>query len=560
MSEITNDKYINTLLEDRYQIQELIGEGGMAIVYKAVDTRLNRLVAVKLMRDEFLADEDFKRRFCSESQAVAMLSHPNIVAVYDVSHSEKIEFIVMELINGITLKQYLEKKGAIGWRETLHFSKQISKALIHAHERGIIHRDIKPQNIMLLRDGTIKVADFGIAALENEASESNGQAIGSIHYIAPEQARGDLPNVRGDVYSLGIVMYEMLTGTLPYTGETLSEIALKHLEAKPVYPHDIVQDFPPQLEEIILKAMNPDENARYQSAVDLLEALDAFTESQIEEEEVQNGAAEETVVPVRSVSEMSKGKFLLRRKRAARVSFFSGAFLILAVAVFLFASLWKFWLSEIFPDSGTVVIPEFVGSNIADISNNTDYAGVYNFLVSYVPSSAADSGIVISQNPSGGRKVAAQSAGININLTVNAGAIFEEVPDLAGSYYRDAVNRLEALGFVVEIENEVSETVEEDYVTDISPSAGNKIVAGSTVYLSVSAGREVTIVSMPLLVGLTEDAAIAKIHTANLTFGGSEFIPGDSEKGIVIAQDTDAFSEIEEHAKVRLVISSGPEA
>ena len=558
MSENTNDKYINTLLDDRYQIQELIGEGGMAVVYKAMDNRLNRSVAVKIMRDEFAADEDFKRRFCSESQAVAMLSHPNIMAVYDVSHNDNIEYIVMELINGITLKQYLDKKGAIGWRETLHFAKQIAKALVHAHERGIIHRDIKPQNIMLLRDGTIKVADFGIAALENEASEMTGQAIGSIHYIAPEQARGEYPNARGDVYSLGIVMYEMLTGELPYTGNTLSEIALKHLEAKPVPPHEIVQDFPPQLEGIILKAMDPNADERYQSAADLLDALEEFTESQAEEAEAEEKIPDE-VVPVRSVSEMSRGSFLLRKKRAGRVSFFSGSFLILAVAVFLFAGLWNFWLKEIFPDSGTVVIPEFVGSNIADISNNTDYTGVYNFLVSYVPSSAADAGIVISQTPAGGRSVAAQSAGININLTVNAGAVFEEIPDVIGSYYRDAVRTLEALGFVVEIENEVSETVEEDYATDISPSPGDKAVNGSTVYLTVSAGRELTVVSMPLLIGLAEDAAVSKINAANLTYGGTEFVISDTEKGIVLSQNVEAFSEIEEHAKVVITVSAGPE-
>ena len=558
MSENTNDKYINTLLDDRYQIQELIGEGGMAVVYKAMDNRLNRSVAVKIMRDEFAADEDFKRRFCSESQAVAMLSHPNIMAVYDVSHNDNIEYIVMELINGITLKQYLDKKGAIGWRETLHFAKQIAKALVHAHERGIIHRDIKPQNIMLLRDGTIKVADFGIAALENEASEMTGQAIGSIHYIAPEQARGEYPNARGDVYSLGIVMYEMLTGELPYTGNTLSEIALKHLEAKPIPPHEIVQDFPPQLEGIILKAMDPNADERYQSAADLLDALEEFTESQAEEAEAEEKIPDE-VVPVRSVSEMSRGSFLLRKKRAGRVSFFSGSFLILAVAVFLFAGLWNFWLKEIFPDSGTVVIPEFVGSNIADISNNTDYTGVYNFLVSYVPSSAADAGIVISQTPAGGRSVAAQSAGININLTVNAGAVFEEIPDVIGSYYRDAVRTLEALGFVVEIENEVSEAVEEDYATDISPSPGDKAVNGSTVYLTVSAGRELTVVSMPLLIGLAEDAAVSKINAANLTYGGTEFVISDTEKGIVLSQNVEAFSEIEEHAKVVITVSAGPE-
>ena len=234
----TNDKYIGKMLDDRYEILEVIGEGGMAIVYRALDHRLNRDVAVKIMRDEMAADEEFRRRFCTESHAVAMLSHPNIVAVYDVSHNDNVEYIVMELVDGITLKQYIERKGVVAWKEVVHFTKQISKALAHAHERGIIHRDIKPQNIMLLRDGTIKVGDFGIAALENEVYENNGEAIGSIHYIAPEQARGECPDARSDIYSLGVMMYEMLTGGLPFTGNTLGEIAVQHMNAKPVPPHE----------------------------------------------------------------------------------------------------------------------------------------------------------------------------------------------------------------------------------------------------------------------------------------------------------------------------------
>ena len=559
MSETGQDKYIGTLLEDRYQIIEKIGEGGMAVVYKAMCNRLNRLVAVKIMRDEFAADEDFKRRFSSESQAVAMLSHPNIVTVYDVSHSEKIEYIVMELIDGITMKQYLERKGAVGWRETLHFSKQIAKALVHAHSKGIIHRDIKPQNIMLLRDGTIKVADFGIAALENEATEMSGQAIGSIHYIAPEQARGEYPNARCDIYSLGVVMYEMLTGKLPYTGESLTEIALKHIEAKPVPPHDIVDDFPLEFENIIFKAMNPDINERYQNAAELLEALEYFTESQSETDRNENPDEEPQIVPVRSVSEMSRRKFLLRRKRASRVSFFSGAFLILACAVFLFTALWNFWLKDIFPETVLIEIPKFVDSNIADISNNTDYSGVFNFYVSYVPSSAADAGKVVSQNPAAGRSVSSQPGGIDINLTVYAGAEFMEVPDLTLKFYRDAADELIRLGFNVEVENELSDSVEKDYIIGTSPVAGDKISSGSTVYLTVSNGNMTAVVPVPQLVGLTEEAAVAKINSANLTFGGSVITENGSDKGIVVAQSVEAYTEVEEHTKIVISVSAGPD-
>ena len=558
MGDSISDKFIGTLLEDRYQILELIGEGGMAVVYKAMDNRLNRLVAVKIMRDEFAADEDFKRRFSSESQAVAMLSHPNIVTVYDVSHSDSLEFIVMELIDGITMKQYLERKGAVGWRETLHFAKQIAKALSHAHAKGIIHRDIKPQNILLLRDGTIKVADFGIAALENEATEMSGQAIGSIHYISPEQARGEYANSRCDIYSLGVVMYEMLTGQLPYTGDSLTEIALKHIEAKPVPPHEIVDDFPIEFESIISKAMNPNADERYQSANELLEALELFTDSQIENENNEDPDKEAAVVPVRSVSEMSRKSFLLRKRRASRVSFFSGAFLILLCAVFLFSTLWRFWLRDIFPENESIIIPAFVGSNIADIANNSDYSGVFNFFVSYVPSSADDAGKVVSQNPAAGRTVSSQPAGIDITLTVYSGAVFEEIPDVSDLYYKDAAEMLSKLGFVVEIENEVSDTVEKDYSIGTSPGAGEKISAGSTVYLSVSSGSTISYISVPQLVGLTEEAALAKINASNLTYGGTVMVESGSDKGIVVSQSVEAFTDVEEHTKIVINVSLGP--
>ena len=554
-----NEKYIGKMLDDRYEILECIGEGGMAVVYKAMCHRLNRYVAVKIMRDEMAADEEFRRRFCAESQAVAMLSHPNIVAVYDVSHSDDIEYIVMELIDGITLKQYMDRRGKLSWKETLHFSKQIAKALSHAHERGIIHRDIKPQNIMLLRDGTIKVGDFGIAALENEIDENNGQAIGSIHYIAPEQARGNCPDARSDVYSLGVVMYEMLTGQLPYTGDTLGEIAVKHMNADPVLPHELNPDIPPELETITLKAMAPGLEERYQSAKELLEDLEAITQSQVQAEEEEAAETEAPgVKPVRSVSELSKEKYKLRRKRASRVSFLSGTLGLLLLAIWLVSFLWNFWLEDVFSPAERIDLPNFVGTEFQAIENNAELMNTYSFNVVYVIDTENPSGMVLDQSPEPGRSMMVTPGGIQVELTVSSGASEYVVPDVLNMSYTDAVAAIQSAGFVAEIENATSDSVARNNVISSSPAAGESLSSGSTVYLLVSSGTEILYVEVPNLIGSTEDAARAKLESANLSFGGSERVSSDLAVGTVVGQSLDAFSQVEEHTKVYLQISSGP--
>ena len=272
------DQYIGKLLDNRYEIIERIGTGGMAVVYKGRDHRLNRLVAVKILKEELAQDAEFRRRFHDESQAVAMLSHPNIMAVYDVSHSTELDYIVMELIDGITLKQYMQKKGGkLAWREALHFITQIMKALSHAHSRGIIHRDIKPHNMMVLRDGSLKVADFGIARLTSAAQATLTQeALGSVHYISPEQARGSHIDARSDIYSAGVVLYEMITGRLPYEGESPVAVAIQHINSIPLSPREIDPEIPEALEAITMKAMASDVNQRYVSADAMLVDLEEF--------------------------------------------------------------------------------------------------------------------------------------------------------------------------------------------------------------------------------------------------------------------------------------------
>lgn len=555
----TNDKYIGKMLDDRYEIREIIGEGGMAIVYRALDHRLNRDVAVKIMRDEMAADEEFRRRFCTESHAVAMLSHPNIVAVYDVSHNDNVEYIVMELVDGITLKQYMERKGMVAWKEVVHFTKQISKALAHAHERGIIHRDIKPQNIMLLRDGTIKVGDFGIAALENEVYENNGEAIGSIHYIAPEQARGECPDARSDIYSLGVMMYEMLTGGLPFTGNTLGEIAVQHMNAKPVPPHEKNPEIPLELERITLKAMNAELSERYQSANALLSDLEAFIHTPVTIE--GDGADYENpdVKPVRSSTELSRERYKLRRRRSGVVSFMSGTFGLLVLAVALFAFLWNFWLKDVFSPAERIALPNFEGCNYESIINNTEFNSMYKFNVIYISDDSVEPGIVISQSPAAGRSMMVTPSGIEVDLTVNAGVSLTSVPDVLNTDYRDAMRNLRAAGFNVEIENAASDSYTKDYVIATSPVAGEQLSSGSTVYITVSAGPEIQYVSMPNLVGSTEDSAISRIESSNLSYGGSDRVVSDYEAGTVIDQSISSSESVAEHTKVYLTVSSGPQ-
>ena len=554
----TNDKYIGRLLDGRYEVLEVIGEGGMAVVYKALCHRLNRYDAIKIMRDSALGDEEVRRRFCAEAHAVAMLSHPNIVAVYDVSHSDDVEYIVMELVEGITLKQYMDRKGAVNWREALHFSRQIAKALSHAHERGIIHRDIKPQNIMLLRDGTIKVGDFGIAALENEIHENNGQAIGSVHYIAPEQARGECPDARSDIYSLGVVMYEMLTGTKPFTGNSLGEIAIKHMNTRPQPMRELVPEIPSELETICLRAMDPNISTRYASASAMLADMEAFIHGQAkpeEEETFENPA----VMPVRSLSELSRDQYKLRRKRSSRVSYLSGSFAVLLSMVLLVAFLWNFWLGDIFAPARRLDLPDFVGENYELLMQNPELMELYSFAFTFVVEPDLVPGTVLAQEPNPGRSMMITPTGIEVQLTVSTGRVLTQIPDVVNMDYREASSILQKLGFPVEIENNTSDTIAQDIVMASSPGAGEEISAGTTVYLTVSSGPQISFITMPNLIGLSEQAAISQLENRGLSYGGAERVSSELEAGTVIGQSVSAFGEVELHSKITLQVSRGPE-
>ena len=562
------DRYIGCMLDNRYEILEVIGRGGMAVVYKARCHLLNRYVAIKILRDDMAADQEFRTHFKKEAQAVAMLSHPNIVSFYDVSRTPDVDYIVMEMIEGITLKQYMQSQGVLKVKESVHFATQIAKALSHAHGKGIVHRDIKPQNIMICMDGNVKVADFGIAYLESMQVDEKNMAVGSVHYISPEQAKGQTVDARSDIYSLGVMMYEMFTGQLPYVGDSAESIVRQHISGGAIKPTFLNPDLPDELERITLKAMNSDITQRYQTAEELLLDLDAYRAMLTAAEVVSvPAAAEQTqvtqyipenVMPVSRSGELSKEKFLRRHRRANKVSLLTGILLVLVFAVVIFASLWNYFLKDLFSEAVRINVPNFVGSDYEDIINNREFQSLYNFTVVYTVDPQVDAGIIIDQTPNSGRSVIKDSKGVDVELIVSTGIQMLKMPDVVNKEYRDAQMTLQKTGFVVELDYAMSDAVTENYVISTNPEAGDSIPAGATVYMTVSAGPNVATVQMPNLEGLSRAVAISRIEAANLSLGTVTFVDSDMAIGTVVWQTPAAYTTVNEHTKVYLQVSTGP--
>lgn len=557
------DRYLGQMLDNRYEILEVIGSGGMAIVYKALCHRLNRYVAVKILKDEYAEDEEFREHFKAESQAVAMLSHPNIVAVYDYSKDPHCQYIVMELLEGITLKQYMQKKGALSWKEALHFVTQIGKALSHAHSKGIIHRDIKPQNIMVVKDGSIKVADFGIAYLQNEDFSEAPETMGSIHYISPEQARGETADARADIYSLGVVMYEMLTGQLPYDGDTVESIAFQHINQLLTLPGDINPDIPIALENITLKAMSSDINSRYQSADELLYDLEAFRKSQAYSDyngvEELSPVADDTSPPIsrKTPRKLLDDDYKSKKKRSRKVSTFSGIALIAIFLLAVLALLWKFSLSDMFTSAQRVEIPNFVGGNSEDIVHSKAYSGTYNFDVVYSDSSTQAKGTIIKQDPESGRSIALTKGGIDITLTVSTGVLKTAMPDMVNHEYREAKASLEKIGLKVKEEDFPSDSVTVGYVVKTAPVANEQITSDNTVTLYVSSGPSTGTVTMPNLVGKSKAAAVSALSDLKLKVGSISESESAYVAGTVLWQNINAGENISVGTIVYLRVSAG---
>ena len=560
------EKYIGMMLDGRYEIMELIGSGGMAYVYKALCHRLNRYDAIKIMRDETAANEEFRKRFRAESQAVAMLSHPNIVSVYDVSHSDDIEYIVMELVDGITLKQYLQKAGALCPSEVLSFTTQIAKALKHAHNKGIIHRDIKPQNIMLLRDGMIKVADFGIASLQSDIEESSGETVGSVHYIAPEQARGAAPDARSDIYSLGIVMYEMLTGRLPYIGNSDTEVAVMHMNTQAAPPRAILPEIPEELERICLKAMDSDIDARYQTAAELLDDLEAFRKQSLAAQVLEDSDSPEAfLIDGDDAPEQPKGGRRSSRRRR-KIAFSSGIFAVLVFIILVFVFINGYFLKDLFSEPVRVEVPDFVGRYYEDVINDEDLKKSFKFTITYKVDLDHDKGIILSQDPEGGqsRSVSDKNEKIEVVLIISSGEALPDdqradmfVPNIVNKSRDEAISLIQDAGFTYSISEAPSSSITKGYVINTEPSAGEKAEAGSPVSIIISTGPEVKMTTVPQLKGLSKDAAVAKIEGSNLSVGSVTVVDSELEAGTVVWQSRGAGESVEEQTKIYIQISSG---
>ena len=582
------DQYIGKMLDNRYEILERIGTGGMAIVYKAKCHRLNRLVAIKILKSDLAQNEEFRRRFNAESQAVAQLSHPNIVSVYDVSRGGDMEYIVMELIDGITLKQYMEKRGQLNWRESLHFITQIMRGLSHAHSRGIIHRDIKPQNIMVLRDGSVKVADFGIACLADSAQTLTQEALGSVHYISPEQARGDRPDARSDIYSSGVVLYEMLTGRLPFEGESAVSVAIQHLSSIPLAPREINPDIPEQLELICMKAMAPDLEHRYQSADAMIADLEAFRKNpEVEMKfDLSDLRPEENDEPTRTIRTMPSHTVTIpvhqpernyprrerdedeepRRTGSGKRGVLVSAVTVAAVAVVIV--LFKTILGSFAP---AVVdqyqVPDLYNMTIEEAENDPRIEGVFEIQKAGSEfSTDVSEGHILRQDPKKGET--RKGSQLVIQVWVSAGEETGEVPDLENKSEQDARILLEKLNkeynleLTVEAPEELkqfSEEITEGYVIKTEPAQGEILKKGDTVKLILSKGPDIKPVTVLPFVGMSIDSVLSQLESYKLTCDAADVEVVDSDKpgGTIVWQSPASGETVPEWTTIKFRVSAG---
>ncbi len=580
------DKYIGKRLDGRYEIHELLGVGGMAYVYKAYDNIEKRWVAIKILKEELAGNSDFLRRFRNESKAIAVLSHPNIVKVYDVSFGDRIQYIVMEYIDGITLKQYIEQQGEIKWREALYFTVQILRALQHAHEKGIIHRDIKPQNIMLLEDGTIKVTDFGIARFSQaETQTMTDKAIGSVHYIAPEQARGGYINDKADIYSVGVMLYEMLTGQLPFVADNAVSVAIMQMQAEPTPPSRINPSIPKGLEEITMHAMEKNPAQRFPSAADMLEDVERFRRNpeivfhydeqvdrayagtsadiygnvqQNAEPQKYNDNYEYEEEYVRSQNSNRASKIILGI--VAAVVFVAGIVGVIYLVKGKGANSGSGFLSFLpgFSTSSTtsdeIVLPKFVGMIYdTDIKDNPDYAD-FTFEITYGNVPSKQPGEVLRQTPAAGINV---KKGKTVSLTVNGEAEQIVVEDVKGYKQQDAYDALKALNLSPKIQAVADDDTAVGYVVKTDPAAGSTVSTGTTVTIYVSSGPSTESAVIPNIVGYQYSAAKEELEAAGFVVTAEYDDESDKDENTVLSVSPNEGEKAKKGSVVTVTVSSG---
>ena len=556
-------EYIGKTLENRYQLKKLIGSGGMANVFEAEDLEENRIVAVKLLKKEYLTNEEFVRRFRNESRVISVLDHPNIVKVYDVNFTGEDQYIVMEYIDGVTLNQYIHHQGQLRWKDAVHFLRQILQALQHAHDHGVVHRDIKSQNIMLLRDGTIKVMDFGIARFAREDIRSGrNKAIGSVHYISPEQACGEESDAKSDIYSVGVLLYEMLSGSVPFDGDTPEEVAMKHIHEKPTPLHQLNPEIPIGLCEICDKAMQKDKNMRYRSAKEMLAAVDAFKANPAIRFHYRYTAAVEPAALDRRQASSEKRpqqpqepdeEEIIVIKKSPSIMILTGIAAACCIAVLLVLLGFFYWgRDEEVPE---ISMPNLVGMSYDEVRNTEEYSQ-FNFIIEErAMTDQYEAGIIYYQNVTAGTQVRANRT---IRIKVSDGITTLYVPNLVGQDVSAAEQTLYDMGLDYSIRTQETEddSIPADQVLSTDPPAGTQIEQNAIITLYISRGSVTAALRVPDVRGRTQEDATARLEAVGLQVSVTE-VDSDQAPGIVVEQSIAPNEFVPEDGTITISVSNG---
>ena len=555
---------VGRYIGNRYEILEKIGNGGMATVYKAKCHVLNRFVAVKVLKEEFTTDEEFIRRFNIEAQSAAGLTHPNIVSVYDVGHEDNIYYIVMELIQGKTLKQIISESGILPWKWSVNIAIQIASALEAAHKNNIVHRDIKPHNIIITEDGVAKVTDFGIAkAVSNSTITAFGTTIGSVHYFSPEHARGGYTDAKSDLYSLGIVMYEMLTGRVPFDADTPVSIALKHMQEKPVEPIKLNPSIPLAVNQIIMKAMRKDPNERYQSATEMLRDLNAALKNPegnfVENENIDMNRTQ--VMGTITDDMLEKNKKVEEHKKQSKLKQYFEKHpkmkIVMLVAIFILVFVVTLFVTKFAMDAGTVKnveIPELVGLTEDEVKEKLKGTKFTYEIEAEEYNSEVEAGKVSAQNPAY-RKNFTIKENSKISLTISKGTELTTVPKVAGMEYSEAEKEITAKKLKIEKIEEKCDKIKEGYVTRQEPAENTELQAGETVKVYVSIGNGLEQVPVTFVVGKTEADARKELEDKKLKVEVKYDEDTSKTNGIVLKQSKDVGEVVEEGTTIVLTVN-----